>query len=112
MLLLKRLISSASFFHLIKPFLILASLLLLLLLSGPIPLPIITHDRVHGILKSMNVRKASGLDGIPPCVLRECASELALVPVQLFSLCLNTNTFPQFWKRAFVQPIPKKVVAL
>jgi retron-type reverse transcriptase len=71
-------------------------------------LPVITHDRVHGILKSMNVRKASGPDGIPPRVLRECASELAPVLVQLFSLCLNTNTFPLCWKRAFVQPIPKK----
>ena len=71
-------------------------------------LPVITHDRVHGILKSMNVRKASGPDGIPPRVLRECASELAPVLVQLFTLCLNTNTFPLCWKRAFVQPIPKK----
>src|ERR1700755_2788144 len=56
----------------------------------------------------MNVRKASGPDGIPPRVLRECASELASVLVQLYSLCLNTNTFPQCWKRALVQPIPKK----
>ena len=77
-------------------------------LRCPMPLPIITHDRVHGILKSMNVRKASGPDGIPPRVVRECASELAPVLVQLFSLCLNTNTFPLCWKRAFVQPIPKK----
>src|ERR1700755_819471 len=29
-------------------------------------------------------------------------------PRLLYSLCLNTNTFPQYWKRAFVQPIPKK----
>src|ERR1700755_1786560 len=71
-------------------------------------LPVITHDRVHGILKSMNVRKASGPDGIPPRVLRECASELAPSLVQLFSLCLNTSTFHQCWKRAIVQPISKK----
>src|SRR5678815_1711052 len=77
-------------------------------LRFPMSLPVITHDRVHGILRSMNVRKASGPDGIPPRVLRECASELAPVLVQLYSLCLNTNTFPQCWKRAHVQPIPKK----
>src|SRR5678815_2478653 len=28
--------------------------------------------------------------------------------VQLYSLCLNTSTFPQCWKHAHVQPIPKK----
>src|SRR5678815_5666282 len=56
----------------------------------------------------MNVRKAGGKDGIPPRVLRECASVLSPPLVQLYSLCLNTNTFPQCWKHAHVQPIPKK----
>src|ERR1700755_3610084 len=72
------------------------------------PLPVLTFDQVHELLKSMNVRKASGPDGIPPRVLRECASELAPPLVQLYSLCLNTNIFPQCWKRALIQPIPKK----
>src|SRR6201990_3013062 len=72
------------------------------------PLPVITFDQVYGLLKSMNVRKASGPDGIPPRVLRECASKLAPSLVQLFSLCLNTSTFHQCWKRALVQPISKK----
>src|SRR5678815_4576912 len=56
----------------------------------------------------MNVRKAGGPDGILPRVLRECASVLANPLVQLYSLCLNTNTFPHCWKHAHVQPIPKK----
>src|SRR5678815_5517894 len=56
----------------------------------------------------MNVRKAGGKDGIPPRVLRECASVLSPPLVQLYSLCLNTNTFPQCWKHAHVQAIPKK----
>src|SRR5678816_3073749 len=55
----------------------------------------------------MNVRKAGGPDGIPPRVLRKCASVLDPPLVQLYSLCLNTSTFPQCWKRAYVQPIPK-----
>ena len=77
-------------------------------LRCPMSLPVITHDQVHGILRSMNVKKAGGPDGIPPRVLRECASALAPILVQLYSLCLNTNTFPQCWKRAYVQPVPKK----
>src|SRR5678816_1543344 len=41
-------------------------------------------------------------------VLRECAYVLTPPLVQLYSLCLNTNIFPQCWKHAHVQPIPKK----
>ena len=37
---------------------------------------VISYDQVHGILKSMNIRKASGPDGIPPRVLRECGSRI------------------------------------
>src|SRR5678815_2242590 len=74
----------------------------------PMPLPVIKFDRVHGPLKSMNVRKAGGPDGIPPRALRRCASVLSLPLVQLHSLCLNTSTFPQCWKLEHVQPIPIK----
>src|SRR5678816_4446298 len=41
-------------------------------------------------------------------VLNKCASVLTPPLVQLYSLCLNTSAFPQCWKRAYVQPIPKK----
>ncbi|KAL7641915.1 UNVERIFIED_CONTAM: hypothetical protein RMT77_007789 [Armadillidium vulgare] len=67
-------------------------------LRCPMPLPVITFDQVHGLLKSMNVRKASGQDGISSRVLRECASELVPSLVQFFSLCLNTSTFPHCCK--------------
>ena len=36
----------------------------------------------------------SGQDGIPPRVLKECASELAPVLARLFRFCLKTQTFP------------------
>src|SRR5678815_2911490 len=45
-------------------------------LRCPMPLPVITFDRVHGSLKSMNVRKAGGPDGIPPRVLMKYALSL------------------------------------
>src|SRR5678815_2006345 len=41
-------------------------------------------------------------------VLKECAYVQTPPLVQLYSLCLNTSTFPQCWKHAHVQPIPKK----
>src|ERR1700755_2258471 len=106
---LKRLISSTSYSPLILPWTTPVILLLLLLpLRCSMPLPVISFDQVHGLLKFMNVKKASGQDGIPPRVLRECASELAPSLIQLFSLCLNTSTIPQCWKRALVKPFPKK----
>src|ERR1700755_2396009 len=46
--------------------------------------------------------------GIPPAVLKTCASELALCLGKLFRLCLSTSTFPSCWKRALIQPVPKK----
>src|SRR5678815_6047539 len=45
-------------------------------LRCPMPLPVISFDRVHELLKSMNIRKAGGPDGIPLQVLRKCASVL------------------------------------
>src|SRR5678815_3215402 len=41
-------------------------------------------------------------------VLRECAYVLTPSLVQPYSICLNTSTFPQCWKHAHAQPIPKK----
>lgn len=40
-------------------------------------LPVTSHDQVHRILKSMNVRKACGPNDIPSHGLREYASEMA-----------------------------------
>ena len=51
--------------------------------------------------------KAYGSDGIPPRVLRECASELSPVLSRLFRIILKTNSFPKSWKHSLVQPIPK-----
>src|SRR6201990_1621386 len=59
-------------------------------------------------LSELNTKKAYGPDGIPPAVLKTCASELAPCLDKLFRLCLSTSTFPSCWKRALIQPLPKK----
>jgi len=76
--------------------------------TDPMPLPIFSSRKVYRVLSKLNVSKAYGPDGVPPCVLRECASELSPVLARLFRLCLKTQTFPSSWKHALVQPIPKK----
>ncbi len=56
----------------------------------------------------LDSRKAYGSDGVPPIVLRNCASVLAPWLVKLFHLSLSTSTFPSCWKFAHIQPVPKK----
>ncbi len=56
----------------------------------------------------LNPRKAYGPDGVPPIVLKNCASVLTPCLVKLFRLCLSTSTFHSCWKYAYVQPVPKK----
>lgn len=64
--------------------------------------------RVRKTLQSLNTNKASGLDGIPALLLKKCAPELAPVLTKLFQLSYDSGIFPDGWKSARVQPIPKK----
>ena len=68
---------------------------------------ILRNDVLH-TLSGLNTRKAYGPDGIPPIVLKNCASVLAPCLAKLFRLCLSTSTFPSCWKYAYIQPVPKK----
>ena len=75
--------------------------------SRPMPLPIFSTRRVHCVLSKLDVTKAYGSDGIPPRVLRECASELSPVFSRLFRIIFKSKNFPKSWKHSLVQPIPK-----
>ncbi|KAL7637445.1 UNVERIFIED_CONTAM: hypothetical protein RMT77_012173 [Armadillidium vulgare] len=68
----------------------------------------ISSKDVTSALSELNTKKAYGPDGIPPVVLKTCASELAPCLSKLFRLCLSTSTFPSCWKSALIQPVPKK----
>src|ERR1700755_2804646 len=59
-------------------------------------------------LSELNTKKAYCPDDIPLVVLKTCASELATCLGKLFRLCLSTATFPSYWKRPLIQPVPKK----
>ncbi|KAL7636134.1 UNVERIFIED_CONTAM: hypothetical protein RMT77_012891 [Armadillidium vulgare] len=63
----------------------------------------ISSKDVISALSELNTKKAYGTGGIPPVVLKTCASELARYLGKLFRLCLSTSTFP-----SSVQPVPKK----
>merc|ERR1712035_293843 len=68
---------------------------------------ILRNDAFYA-LSGLDPRKAVGPDGVPPIVLKNCASVLAPCLAKLFSLCLSTSTFPSCWKYAHIQPVPKK----
>ncbi|KAL7640560.1 UNVERIFIED_CONTAM: hypothetical protein RMT77_008835 [Armadillidium vulgare] len=72
------------------------------------PKLVISFKDVTSALSELNTKKAYGPDGIPPVVLKTCASELASCLGKLFRLCLSTSTFPSCWKRTLIQPMPKK----
>ena len=72
-----------------------------------IHIKILRNDFFH-TLAGLNTRQAYGPVGVPPIVLRNCASVLAPCLVKLFELCLFTSTFPSCWKFAYIQPVPKK----
>ncbi len=65
-------------------------------------------DDVFYALSGLNPQKAYGPDGVPPIVLKICATMLTPFLVKLFRLYLSTSTFPSCWKYAHIQPLPKK----
>ncbi len=58
--------------------------------------------------KRVNIRKAVGPDGIPGCVLKACAFQLAGVFTDIFNLSLFLSVVPSCFKKSTIVPIPKK----
>ncbi|RVE40408.1 hypothetical protein evm_014942, partial [Chilo suppressalis] len=63
---------------------------------------------VRAELQSLDVRKASGPDGIPAVVLKKCAAESSPVLTRLYQCSYSLGRVPETWRVANVQPIPKK----
>ena len=68
----------------------------------------ITISDVFCALCKLNVKKATGSDGIPPRLLKLAAPIIAAPLAHLFCLSISTETFPAQWKIADVVPVPKK----
>lgn len=81
----------------------------LLNFNSPIIPALKIHTRhVQAILGELSIDKAPGPDEIPPIVLKTCSLEIAPILSKLYRLCLRTSSFPNAWKEANIQPIPKK----
>lgn len=67
----------------------------------------VTESQVFELLRKLKADSSSGPDNIPPIILKNCASVLALPLSLLFNKSLRTGRFPHSWKTSFVIPIYK-----
>ena len=58
-------------------------------------------------LRKLDVRKATGPDGISAHFLRSAAEELANPLTYMFNLSLQSSTIPSAWKQSNVTPVHK-----
>ena len=58
-------------------------------------------------LKRLKKNKASGLDQLPPTILRDAATEISTPITFILNLSITTNTVPKIWKIARILPIHK-----
>ncbi|CAG9818967.1 unnamed protein product [Phaedon cochleariae] len=63
---------------------------------------------IRRISLGLNTNRARDSDGIPPIVLKKCASELIPVLCMLFNYYYKLGIFPSNWQIAKVQPVAKK----
>jgi hypothetical protein len=69
---------------------------------------IFTSLDVYEVLSTVDPGKASGPDGIPGKLLRECALEISPALTAIFNASLLQGKVPSAWKRANVTPVFKK----
>ena len=79
--------------------------------TGPFaPMGGVTVDPkgVLRLLNSLNVRGASGPDGLSARVLKECSSEISPMLALIYNESLAQGTVPDDWRQANVAPVFKK----
>ena len=69
---------------------------------------ILQEHEVRRTLRAVNPRKATGPDGVPGQVLRDCADQLAGVFTNIFSQSLSQAIIPSCLKTSTIIPVPKK----
>ena len=64
---------------------------------------------VKKVLMKFDSSKASGPDGIPAVVLKNCEPELSYILAQFFNMCFKGSCFPDCRKISLVVPVFKDV---
>ena len=63
---------------------------------------------VNKSFKQVNIHKAAGPDGLPGCVLKACADQLASVFTDIFNLSLTESVIPTCFKQTIIVPVPNE----
>ena len=58
-------------------------------------------------LRSIQRNKSTGIDNLPPCLLKDAARTISAPLTHLINLSLQTGLFPEDWKLAKIVPIHK-----
>ena len=66
-----------------------------------------SEDEVAYLIKSLDVSKASGPDGISALMLKSVADAIVPSLTRLFNISISMGRFPECWKVSSVVPIPK-----
>ena len=64
---------------------------------------------VKKVITNLDSSKASGPDGVPLVILKNCGPELSYILAKLFNMCLKESCFPDCWKVSLVVPVFKNV---
>lgn len=67
-----------------------------------------SEKRIEKIIKSMNVKKSPGYDGIRVCDIKNASTSMVPVITHLINRCLETSTYPDLLKIGIIRPIHKK----
>ena len=68
----------------------------------------VTQGQVLAAFDSLNIKKATGTDGIPSKALKIGPNELSAPLTTLFNSCINKNSWPSEWKCGRWAPVYKK----
>ncbi|XP_069133195.1 uncharacterized protein [Argopecten irradians] len=67
-----------------------------------------TPVSIEKCIKSISLKKATGIDGVSPRLLRACCEQVKFPLCNLFNHCIRENSFPDRLKEAQVVPVFKK----
>ena len=68
----------------------------------------VTPELITTKIKKMKDNKSSGVDGIPPKLLKEIVEQISTPLAKVFNLSLEEGLVPSEWKEANIMPLFKK----
>ena len=59
------------------------------------------------VYHSLDANKATGIDGLDPRFLKQCAGSIALLIYHLLNLCISSHSLPVEWQTHLIVPVHK-----